>query len=294
MKELLSRDSYEFPALERRKLMRVVVAGVAVLVGWQALNGRMTRAAASSSLGCEWRADLIASGLRSAGHPVGMLFRPYMSYTPEPGWIAWSCLTEKGVKQYWSGEHYQRTHCLADGNLQLLVSYLAGPDNRITSNPPEPPVYLSEGSRPVFCVNSTVNAFRTGFQRAYTYLSILRSHEDGNEMIWMGRYGSIDTWNTTTRFRCEWRDFDDNGVKELLILKVVMKVGPGGVWNEESNEVVASFGLDQPGGILRTRSMTKHSGVIIWNPPSDEPVWIDADTPIETVIRNVLPPPDWE
>ncbi len=294
MNEMFFRHSYDCPRFERWKLMRVVVVSMVILAGWLVAKGYLTRAAAKSSVGCEWRSGLVANGLRSAGHPVGMLFQPQISYNPEPGWIAWSCLTEKGVKQYWSGEQYQSMHCLADGNLQLLISYLAGPDDRIATYPPEPPISLSEGSRPVFCVTSTVYSVHTGLVKNHTYLSILRPGKDGNEMVWMGRYGFSGTGATSTIHRCQWRDLDHDGVKELAILKVVSKVGAGGVWSEESRDVVATFGLDKPNGIFHARSMSEYSGVTPWTPPSDEPVWIDADTPIETVIRRFLPPPDWE
>ncbi len=287
MKKLLDRNSFDARSSERRQLRRIAFISFVFAIGWYTQRSNVIRAAARSSVGCSWRSGLVVAALPNAGCWAESIDIMDMRRTPEPCWIVWSSFEIQDYDVNFFQDGFRRRLGVADGNLQMMGSFLTVLEENLVSEVGLPLVYPGGDGAPLICASSVSYVSGSGERRVY--LSVLRPRNGGNELIWLGQYQLVKPSTAWTNVLQDWQDLDKDGIKEMVLTKVVLKPSPGGVLSEETRNVVATFELDKPDGILRTRKLVENCGVIPWTPPHDAPVWIDSETPLEEILRRFIP-----
>ena len=277
----LQRDCYDAKSVEARRIV-VLVAVLIVLAGvWHGLRSTLVRGFAASSVGCYGREDLVRAALRAAGFDIADGDQLQAHSLPRPGWVAWSTVLEYETLHGQSRVPKSWQTTVVDGRLALLGKLRASIDY--------PPMDIDGDG--TWEARVTVPASEGDPKRSLVYHAVLRMKAAANELIWLGLVDDSSWRSRGIRVYPKWEDTDGDGVQELVFITVATTRSPGGGIAFNPPEIIASFKLDRPGGVLRPQTLPKDCGITAWDPPSRAPVSLDQNADLQSVFHGLLPVP---
>jgi hypothetical protein len=280
MTDVLERNSYDDGSVEARRLVAIVAVVIVLAGAWHGLRGTIVRGFGAASGGCYGRDVLVRAALRQAGFDITDADQLRAHSLPRPGWIAWSTVEYETLRdRSQRPKSWQTT--VVDGRLRLL--------GKLPTSMDEPPMDIDGDGR--WEARVTIPALDADPKRPLVYHAVLRMGATANEIIWLGLVDDSSWRARGTRVFPKWEDTDGDGVQELVFITVVTVSSPSGGIVFKPPEIVASFKLDRPGGILRPETLPKDCGITQWNPPSHAPVSLDQEADLESVFRELLPVP---
>ncbi|MGD8453096.1 MAG: hypothetical protein PVJ57_14860 [Phycisphaerae bacterium] len=282
MNSLLARNSRDDKSVEVRRLI-VLAAVIIVLSGaWHGLRGTLVRAFGASSIGCYGRDALVRGALRQAGYDIADDEQLHSHSLPRPGWAAWSKAVEIEILSDGSRHPTRWQTTIVDGRLRLLGKLSTGID--------EPPMDLDGDGRWEVRVGALVS--EPASDAFVGYYAVLRLGASANEIIWLGLYDDSAWRARKIRVYPRWQDTDGDDVQELVFITVVITRSATGGIAFQPPQIVASFKLDHPGGMMWPASMPADCGITSWDPPGGAPVCVEQDADLGALFRELLPLPE--
>lgn len=297
MNDLFHRNSVDD---KHREIRRLVIVSVAVLVAsasWYSLRPVALTWIARTSLGCPSRAPIVAAALRGRYDTIptdGEInaidpfpwtrLRTY--FFPEPGWILWESVRRR--EPFGDGsmlDHWRTT--FADHNFDFVGSI--GTIQRPLVAPAQD---IDGDGRREIVLECRATPWPDAKSRNVTRWAVIRLADNHNQIAWIGLSDFLLWSRKSTRLKPIWRDEDGDGVDELVFVTVVLKRQPQGGVGFDPPRTVAVFEWDRAGGVIQPRSLPSDSGIITWSPPGAEPVRVERDADIESVLADLLPVPD--
>jgi len=275
-----SRDSY---ATEARRLIVLVVVVALLAALWHGFRGMLVRQLAEASVGCRARDGLIRAALRQAGFDVSESDPLRTESLPRPGWIRWESPLEtvtihKGMTQV---KRWQAV--VLDGHFRYL--------GRLSVAGAGLAMDIDGDDCWEVCVCTSATGGVTGMSnRNY---AVLRMRPTYNELIWLGWLSENSRSPLLARLvQPTWQDLDEDGTQELVFTaKMLATRSSAGKNAVQVPQVVASFRLDRPGGIMVPLRLPEDCGITAWQPPDDAPVKLEPLADLDAVFRELMAAP---
>lgn len=282
MNTALVRNHHDSVAIEKRRLVVAVAILIVLSAFWHVFRGTCIQSFATASVGCYWRDSLIRAGLRSAGFDISDTDGLRSSCLPRPGWIAWS-----SPHQYESlptGAQLIRRWqtSVLDSEFRILGTVPTGID--------VPPMDIDGDG--FWEVRIGAPAAEATKSRILAYDAVVRMKPSGNEIIWLG-LDDDNSWRARgIRIYPIWSDTNGDGMQELVFITVTGGATASGEYVFKPPQIVASFEVDRPGGLLRPDRLPADCGITSWTPPNDAPVRLDPTVALDQQFHDLLPVPD--
>jgi hypothetical protein len=281
MTHLLERSSYDDKSAEVRRLVILAVVVIILAGTWHGLRGPLVRGFGASSVGCYGRDSLIRAALRHAGVDIADGDQLRAHSLPRPGWVTWSAVEYETLSDGSQRPKIGQT-TVVDGRLRLL--------GKLPADIADPPMDIDGDG--AWEARVSVLASEADPNQPLVYHAVLRMKASANELIWLGLLDDSSWRARGIRVSPVWQDADGDGVQELVFITVVTTRSPSGGIMSAPPEIVASFKLDRPGGVLRPDALPKDCGITAWTPPGGAPTRLDQTADLEYVFQELLPVPE--